>query len=162
MSNMPARSLTIANSIELVADPAAGPRVAAFAVREAVTAVAAIEAVVAEPPDTGEKLAASAAQLRAVTESLARLSAAVAFWSPSSTARAWERLWPSLLARHASAHSHGLASELAAYPACLAAYAFGIGATAAGRYARLATLLTSSVPAENRPWRPLIEVVNPS
>lgn len=58
-------------------------------------------------------------------------------------------------------HTHGVTSKLTAYPAFLTAYAFGLGATAAGRYERLAALLTSPVPAENRPWQPLVEVMSP-
>lgn len=158
---MPARPLPIANIIKLAADAAAGPRVAAVAADEVATVVAAIQAVVSEPPDTAEKLVASAATLEAETEPLARLSAAIGFWSPPPTANIWERLWPALLAKHASANVDGLTSALAAYPACIVAYAFGVGAVAADRQKRVASLLTSLVPAEHRAWRPLIEEVTP-
>lgn len=161
MSFMPARSLTIDGALELAADTAAGPRIAKFAMREVANARAAIDAVVADPPDTVDKLIAAVASLGTATEPLARLSASAGLWSPPETAGVWERIWPALLAKHASAHTHGLTSELAAYPACLAAYAFGVGATAAGRHERLATLLTSLIPSENRPWQPLVQVVNP-
>lgn len=158
---MPPRHLTVESAIALAADPAAGPRIASLAISEAASVRAAIDAVAAEPPDTVDELKVAVASLGTATEPLARLSALAAFWSPLETAGAWERIWPALLAKHASAHTHGLTSELAAYPACLAAYAFGAGATAAHRYERLAKLLTSLVPSENRPWQPLLEVVNP-
>jgi hypothetical protein len=120
-----------------------------------------IQSAAAKPPDTVEGLQVQAAALQAATERLALLSAAVGYWSPPMTASAWERLWPTLVSEHASGRTHGMVSELAAYPACLAAYAFGIGAVAAGRYERVATLLSTPIPSENRPWRPPIEVVSP-
>lgn len=147
--------------MELAADPTSGPRIAALAMREAATVRAAVDVAAAEPPDTVEKLVAAAAALGTAVEPLARLSASVGYWSPTETAVVWERVWPALLAKHASAHTHGVTSELTAYPACVVAYAFGVGATAAVRYQRLAALLTSPVPAENRPWQPLVEVVSP-
>lgn len=158
---MPVLSLTIDAAIELAADPAAGPRIAAFAMREVATARATIDSVAADPPDDVDQLAAAVDSLATATEPLARLSATVSYWSPREMAVVWERIWPALLAKHAGAHTHGLTAELTAYPACLAAYAFGVGAAVAARYDRLAALLTSPVPSVNRPWQPLIEVVSP-
>ncbi|MBA3687600.1 MAG: hypothetical protein H0W81_02000 [Chloroflexi bacterium] len=161
MSDTPASLLTVAKAIEVAAGPAEGSRIAAVALREVASVLAGIQSATAEPPDTVEDLHVQAAALQAATEQLARLSAAVGYWSPPMTASAWERLWPTLLSEHASTRTHGMVSELAAYPASLAAYAFGIGAVAAGRYERVATLLSTPIPSDNRPWRPLIEVVSP-
>ncbi len=111
---MPARFLTLDAVIGLAADPAAGPRIAEFAMREVATAGATIDSVAAELTDAVDKLVASVASLGTATEPLARLSAAVGYWSPPGAAVTWERIWPAVLAKHASPHTHGVTSELAA------------------------------------------------
>jgi hypothetical protein len=144
-----------------VATEEAGPRLGMFVSAEVERILAVVRADATDTHYKDEEIGPRAEALYAVTEPLARMSAAAGYWAPSSTARLWSGAFAALMPGQRTGGVAARWEQLAIYPAALVAYSLGIGASAARHYDHLASLFTTQVPNERNEWRPLVELVHP-
>jgi hypothetical protein len=147
-----------------IADPRRGPAIAELVFRELAPIIAAIGADEVGPqvPFSDEELIRRSGALASATDRLARLSALAGRWAPIETARLWPQALAALLDVRDRGNGFPPWLEMLQYPALLAEYAFGLGATIGRRYDNLAIVLTAPTPDARRDWVPAALQLNPA